>query len=116
VKVVIAAAMWQNPHMLVLDEPTNYLDRESLGALAAAIKDYGGGVVMISHSKGECFLSVDASSHNQFQPCPVILVGREAISNLLTTVSVSFLSMLIAIINFSLVLSYWSVEKQYLIY
>jgi elongation factor 3 len=56
VKVVIAAAMWQNPHMLVLDEPTNYLDRESLGALATAIKEYGGGVVMISHSSGAlCF-------------------------------------------------------------
>eukprot|EP00884_Botryococcus_braunii_P020582 jgi/Botrbrau1/7207/Bobra.0300s0033.1 len=51
VKVVLAAAMWQNPHMLVLDEPTNYLDRESLGALANAIKEFGGGVVMISHSK-----------------------------------------------------------------
>lgn len=51
-KVVLAAAMWQNPHMLVLDEPTNYLDRESLGALANAIKEFGGGVVMISHSKG----------------------------------------------------------------
>ncbi len=25
VKVVLAAAMWHNPHMLVLDEPTNYL-------------------------------------------------------------------------------------------
>lgn len=32
------------------DEPTNYLDRDALGALAEAIKDYGGGVVMISHS------------------------------------------------------------------
>merc|ERR1712096_505924 len=32
VKVVIAAAMWQNPHMLILDEPTNYLDRDGLGA------------------------------------------------------------------------------------
>ena len=52
VKVVIAAAMWQNPHLLVLDEPTNYLDRESLGALASAIREYGGGVVMISHSSG----------------------------------------------------------------
>jgi len=51
VKVVIAAAMWQSPHMLILDEPTNYLDRESLGALADAIKDYGGGVVMITHSR-----------------------------------------------------------------
>ena len=32
------------------DEPTNYLDRDALGALAEAIKDYGGGVIMISHS------------------------------------------------------------------
>eukprot|EP00438_Fugacium_kawagutii_P016632 Skav205652 [mRNA] locus=scaffold458:167059:187392:+ [translate_table: standard] len=40
VKVVLAAAMWQNPHVLILDEPTNYLDREGLGALILAIKDY----------------------------------------------------------------------------
>merc|ERR1712203_1247691 len=32
VKVVLAASMWQNPHVLILDEPTNYLDREGLGA------------------------------------------------------------------------------------
>lgn len=51
VKVVIASAMWNNPHMLVLDEPTNYLDRDSLGALAGAIKNYGGGVIMISHHR-----------------------------------------------------------------
>ena len=51
--MVIAAAMWNNPHMLVLDEPTNYLDRESLGALAGAIKDYGGGVIMITHNSGK---------------------------------------------------------------
>ena len=42
-KVVLAAAMWQNPHVLILDEPTNYLDREGLGALILAIKDYKGG-------------------------------------------------------------------------
>ena len=59
VKVVIAAAMWNNPHMLVLDEPTNYLDRESLGALAGAIKDYGGGVIMITHNSGA--LHIDAA-------------------------------------------------------
>merc|ERR1719482_201664 len=40
VKVVLAAAMWQNPHILILDEPTNYLDREGLGALVLAIHDY----------------------------------------------------------------------------
>ena len=43
VKVVLAAAMWQNPHVLFLDEPTNYLVREGLGALVLAIKDYKGG-------------------------------------------------------------------------
>jgi len=50
VKVVIAGAMWNNPHLLVLDEPTNYLDRDSLGGLAVAIRDWAGGVVMISHN------------------------------------------------------------------
>ncbi|KAL4452291.1 hypothetical protein ABPG75_007953 [Micractinium tetrahymenae] len=49
VKLVLGAAMWQQPHILVLDEPTNYLDRESLGAMASAIKEYGGGVVIVSH-------------------------------------------------------------------
>ncbi|SAM06110.1 hypothetical protein [Absidia glauca] len=51
VKVVIAAAMWNNSHMLILDEPTNFLDRESLGGLANAIKNWDGAVVMISHSQ-----------------------------------------------------------------
>lgn len=49
VKLVLAAAMWHNPHLLIMDEPTNYLDRESLGALAAAVIEFQGGVVLISH-------------------------------------------------------------------
>lgn len=51
VKLVLAAAMWNRPHVVVLDEPTNYLDREALGALTQAIKAFGGGVVIISHNK-----------------------------------------------------------------
>jgi elongation factor 3 len=51
VKVVMAAAMWMQPHILILDEPTNYLDRESLGALAKAIEEFQGGVVIISHNQ-----------------------------------------------------------------
>jgi len=54
VKVVLAAAMWQNPHILILDEPTNYLDRDGLGALILAIQDYTGGVLIISHNKEFC--------------------------------------------------------------
>lgn len=57
VKVVLAAATWQQPHIIILDEPTNYLDRDSLGALSQAIKDFGGGVVVISHN-GEFIKSV----------------------------------------------------------
>lgn len=54
VKVVIAAAMWNQPHILILDEPTNYLDREALGALAGAIEGFDGGVVMITHNNEFC--------------------------------------------------------------
>ncbi|KAI3617494.1 hypothetical protein CBS9595_003403 [Malassezia furfur] len=50
VKVVLAAALWNNPQVLVLDEPTNYLDREALGGLAVAIREWGGAVVIISHN------------------------------------------------------------------
>merc|ERR1712100_897110 len=54
VKIVLAGSMWQNPHILILDEPTNYLDRDGLGALVLAIKDYQGGVLIISHNKEFC--------------------------------------------------------------
>lgn len=50
VKVVIAAAMFNRPQCLFLDEPTNFLDREALGGLAVAIKEWGGAVCIISHS------------------------------------------------------------------
>ena len=50
VKVVLAASMWNTPHIVILDEPTNYLDRDSLGAMAEAINKYEGGVVIISHN------------------------------------------------------------------
>eukprot|EP01062_Namystynia_karyoxenos_P020313 TRINITY_DN176_c0_g4_i1.p1 TRINITY_DN176_c0_g4~~TRINITY_DN176_c0_g4_i1.p1 ORF type:complete len:1217 (+),score=477.68 TRINITY_DN176_c0_g4_i1:95-3652(+) len=50
VKVVLAAATWDRPQIIILDEPTNYLDRESLGALADAIKEYEGGILIVSHN------------------------------------------------------------------
>jgi elongation factor 3 len=43
--------MWMEPHVTILDEPTNFLDRDSLGALATAIKHYQGGVIIISHQR-----------------------------------------------------------------
>jgi len=51
VKVVLAASLWLNPHLIILDEPTNYLDRDGLGALTKAIEEFKGGVVTISHNR-----------------------------------------------------------------
>jgi len=43
--------MWMSPHIIVFDEPTNSLSWDSLVALVAAIKDFKGGVVVISHNQ-----------------------------------------------------------------
>jgi len=51
VKVVICASCWQNPHIIILDEPTNYLDRDGLGALVRGLETFQGGVVIISHNE-----------------------------------------------------------------
>merc|ERR1712232_1437536 len=50
VKVVICASCWQNPHIIILDEPTNYLDRDGLGALVRGLEAFQGGVAIISHN------------------------------------------------------------------
>jgi elongation factor 3 len=51
VKIVLGACMWNLPHVVILDEPTNFLDRDSLGALTGAIKSFKGGLLLISHNE-----------------------------------------------------------------
>jgi elongation factor 3 len=51
VKIVLGAATWRRPHVMCLDEPTNYLDRESLAALIEALKVFEGGVLIITHNR-----------------------------------------------------------------
>jgi elongation factor 3 len=51
VKIVLGAATWRRPHVMCLDEPTNYLDRESLAALIEALKVFEGGVLVITHNQ-----------------------------------------------------------------
>ena len=78
VKVVIAAAMWNNPHLLVLDEPSNYLDRDALGGLAVAIRDWEGSVVMISHNAE--FVSALCSEQWHIAAGQMVQKGKSAVA------------------------------------
>ncbi|KAK0519150.1 ABC transporter ATP-binding protein arb1 [Tilletia horrida] len=48
-RVVFAQLAMENPDIILLDEPTNHLDMGSIDALALAIKEFSGGVVIVSH-------------------------------------------------------------------
>jgi elongation factor 3 len=49
-RLTLAAAMWTYPHLLILDEPTNYLDSASLDTLLDAVSNFQGAVIVISHN------------------------------------------------------------------
>ncbi|KAK3672659.1 ATP-binding cassette, regulator of translational elongation [Recurvomyces mirabilis] len=48
-RVAFACLGLTNPHILVLDEPSNHLDIEAMDALSTALQNFGGGVLMVSH-------------------------------------------------------------------
>lgn len=50
-RVALAELCLRAPDVLILDEPTNNLDIESIDALAEAIGEYEGGVIIVSHDE-----------------------------------------------------------------
>jgi len=50
-RVALAEVTLSGPDVVVFDEPTNNLDIESIDALAEAIGEYEGGVIIVSHDE-----------------------------------------------------------------
>ena len=50
-RLLLGLATFFGPNMIILDEPTNHLDIDSRGALAEAINEFPGAVIMVSHDR-----------------------------------------------------------------
>ena len=50
-RVALAAVSYAEPHVLILDEPTNNLDLESVATLAESVKNFKGAVICVSHDQ-----------------------------------------------------------------
>ena len=71
-RLALALVAWRRPNLLLLDEPTNHLDLEMRQALAMALQEYTGAVVMVSHDRHllssvtDRFLLVDGGRVEEF--------------------------------------------------
>ena len=50
-RLLFARQAVEQPNVLILDEPTNHLDLEAIEALVAAVREYDGTVVFVSHDR-----------------------------------------------------------------
>jgi len=50
-RLALALIAWDKPNLLLLDEPTNHLDLDMREALADALADFGGAIVLVSHDR-----------------------------------------------------------------
>jgi ATP-binding cassette subfamily F protein 3 len=50
-RLALALLAWHRPNVLLLDEPTNHLDQDMREALAEALADFPGAIVLVSHDR-----------------------------------------------------------------
>lgn len=71
--IVFSKLTYRCPHLLILDEPTNFLDLESVDSLIAACNKYSGALLLVSHNRdflkkcAKSFLSVVPGRFNLFE-------------------------------------------------
>ncbi|GHB12499.1 ATP-binding cassette domain-containing protein [Salinicola rhizosphaerae] len=58
-RLALALVAWEKPNLMLLDEPTNHLDLDMREALAEALAEYEGAVVIVSHDRHLLRATVD---------------------------------------------------------
>ncbi|MGC8506934.1 MAG: ABC-F family ATP-binding cassette domain-containing protein [Thiomonas sp.] len=59
-RLALALVIWRKPNLLLLDEPTNHLDLPTREALAMALQDFAGSVLLVSHDRALLRATCDA--------------------------------------------------------
>src|SRR3546814_6254385 len=59
-RLALALIVWQKPNLLLRDEPSNHLDVETREALAAALAEFSGSMLLVSHDPSPLRTSVNS--------------------------------------------------------
>uniref|UniRef100_A0A7S2TFT5 ATP-dependent transporter ycf16 n=1 Tax=Lotharella oceanica TaxID=641309 RepID=A0A7S2TFT5_9EUKA len=72
-RVIFAELTFNCPHLLIMDEPTNFLDLETVDSLIAACNKYPGAMLLVTHSRhmlhscGNIYLSITPGKFQFFE-------------------------------------------------
>lgn len=58
-RLALSLIVWQKPNLLLLDEPSNHLDVDTREALATALAEFEGSVLLVSHDRHLLRTTVD---------------------------------------------------------
>ena len=59
-RLALSLVVWQKPNLLLLDEPSNHLDVDTREALARALAEFSGSVLLVSHDRHLLRTTVDS--------------------------------------------------------